>query len=692
MPGTAIVPPMLLAWLLLTLTAFTSAGTGDGGAAQPARAAIAAEGDHLGDAEVIEVKLHPEFQRVTVRLPDGRALPLEVTVTRAGTHPACDAEGLGVYPRWELLAAEGADVEIDPAGAASTRALCARLEQQAADLDIGLLDKPEPAEAPPEPPPDEGPRRSKVHLPTEAGFSWRPLHGLLLATLLAAGAALAGPVRRGLRGGPWPDLLAVLATSLLARLLLSQRGLIIAPDAGYERIEMAWDMVGAHPLYGGGFGVLHSPLQRLTGFDPAAIFDLHLGLSALAPPLLWAVAWSTTRERAGALLAGLSLALLPVALRLAGSEVEQVPLASFELLAMAAALSWRRNGAPSLAALAATAAAFAIQLRPEALAFGVLPGLLLLEGSWRRRSRAGLVAALVLAGFGLLRLVQLPLGEGAGALAAPDASALGYLGALLRPTWGGPGDGRGSTQVFLDLRHTPALLPLLALWGLTQLRDRARRGTVLIALAWWGLCLLPVFPKAWPQVDAWRLQLAAQAPCLLLAGVGVAALPRLRGAAVALAVLSALPLLPFAREQWAGQAEWQALAGQIATLPPTATVYVPEHEVHGAKQRQVGALLARRAGTQRPDWRPLSPFAAAPEPGPDIYVWQNLTCRIASLPGRHVVNDRRVNPCLQLSERCTLTPFATTVVPTLSDVDISFREEPVEVGLYRLDGCGGGEE
>ena len=527
-----------------------------------------------------------------------------------------------------------------------------------------------------------------------------PLQGTLLVLLGALVAACAGPVRRG-----WADLpraerldgLLVALAAVGARLLWSPRGLQVAPDAGYERLYLAWGLDAPHPLYGDGYASLHAALQRATGFDPQAVFGLHLALSCLAPVVLYALARGMLRAREGALVAGLGLALLPVALRLAGAEVAHVPLATLELLAVAGAWGFWQVGAPSLALLGALAAGFSAHLRPEAVPVLLLPVVLLGAGAWRHRTdtaqagAGGLAVVLLLALVGW-RLADFPELRDEGPVRFSTLLELSTWRGLLTPF----ADPRASDdriaawQIFLSPSVTSPILPLLVLLGLGGAALRRRDGgTVAVALAWWALALLPVFPKSWPLMDAWRLQLPAQAPLLLLAGLGTMALTTVawRWGALVLVIGSSLLYLPRVTEVWAGQAEWALMQRAIPQLPATATVLVPDHEKHGRKVAQVGALLTERAGMPEVRWALLSPFAAAPAATSDLFVWVNLSCRITELPGMHTVNDARVNPCIQVEQHCTLTPFLTETLPDRHDLDIAFAETPAVVGLYRVDEC-----
>lgn len=655
---------------------------------------LARVGEVLGDATVSRIEQHPQFERITVTLPDsGIALPLEVTFAHPDTSPACVFEGRAVYPRFELTGGQ-----VLPEASPATDALCARLEERGGGLTLlervqsegpggGARSQPTAAAG--------GGKDVELRIPGADLRPWRPLQALYGALALMVLLALPA-MRRSLADAPWRDGLVVAALGAVLRLSLSPRGLQIAPDAGYERLVEAWGINEPHPLYGDGYAALHAPLQWLTGWDPAALFDLHLALSALAPPLLWALAWLLLRERWGALLAGVGLATLPVALRLAGSEVAHVPLATLETLAVTAGVAFALRPAAALAAVSALAMGAAVHLRPEALPAALLPAGLLLGGAWRHREArstmvAGVVAASVLVVLVALRVASVPALAGDGPVRPAAFLSRSLWAAVVVPPLS-PLDHRESTfQVFLDPRTTSPLLPLLALAGLVLARGR-QRWVAALAVSWWGLALLPILPKAWPVLDAWRLQLAGQVPLLLLAGLGCSQLPRLRPVAVGLVAASLVFHVGMVRERWAGMDEWAWLGEALGRLPESATVLYADHEVHGAKTAQVGALLNRRAGDAEPWWTPMGEFVADPQPGSDLYAWFGLTCRIRTLPGRRVENDASVNPCLQLAQACRLTPFAVTEVGLRTDVDLAFLQTPVEVGLYRVDGCGEGHQ
>jgi hypothetical protein len=156
----------------------------------------------------------------------------------------------------------------------------------------------------------------------------------------------------------------------------------------------------------------------------------------------------------------------------------------------------------------------------------------------------------------------------AGALSPPD------IGALV-PRFGAPGPER-SFQLFLHAGFTPPVLLGLSLLGLAALRQRPF--VALFLLSWALVTTLPLAGKVLPLVDAVRLQLGGQAAWVLLAGIGVSALPRWATVAALLSFTLYFPLKP-----WVQTEEWTFLRRVVPTLSATTTVaYPPGHQREGA--------------------------------------------------------------------------------------------------------------
>ncbi len=516
------------------------------------------------------------------------------------------------------------------------------------------------------------------------------LHVLVLAVALAAVWALAGPGRRavvGLGASARRELVAIALVGLLSRLVLSRRGLLIGPDAGFERVVLAWGQQLDHPVYGGGFAALFGLLQPLTGWHPDTLFRANLGLSAAAVPLLWAIARGVAPDRPlVARLAGVGLATLPVALKLAGSEVMQVSVATLELAAVAAVVGAQRveTPRPSAAGLAVAAALFgglAVHVRPEAALFPLALGALGLLAAPGRRA----VAAGAAVGAALLAAPHFIDGApGAGVVRFSQLLHPGFWLDALWPRlwWSDPGMG----AVVVDARVTPLLVPVLAVCGVAL----GPRRPAAVGVVWWLATTAAVLPKAFPDVDALRLQLAGLAPALVLMGLGAAALldryadrPRVAALArpwalPALLALLVAPRIPWVLQRWATSWEWSLMRG--LDVAPGEIVRFADHTSHGEAVGRVGAWLA--PGTR---WLGLGEGG---DPSGQL-AWVGVACRARDREGSRALVDHRPGRCRELLDRCTLTAVHVAQVPPRTDVDISLGDAPVELGLYRVSDCAG---
>lgn len=659
---------ILAAWLLVALAQATP---------------LATPGEVLGGLEVLDVVEHREFQRVAVGLEDGRTLWIEVNANPSATG-ACAAHGLSVFPRWELLD-EAVELADQPPAVA---ALCERLQERGASLTVappqpqgrGWTAAADPSpDAEPLPLPHVGPAGSSDVPAPGFGRSWLhvPLVGLLLGLL----AALVGPVRRGWVGLSTVhrlDLGLVMVVGAAVRLLASPRGVFWGPFFGTSRLVEAWGQSQTHPLYGGGFAALHGPISAAFDHAPGAVFGTHLAFAALAPPLLWALAHlMAPNERVGPLVAGLGLALLPAHVWLSGSEVMHIPLATLELLSVAAAVGFTRTGSGALALVSALAIGFAVHIRPEVAPVALVPAAWVVAQPPRGAAKWVVAAALVIAALVGHRALDLafagstPAADYRMALASPR-----FWAAMVVPGVTSPGS-PPYTQVFLQLRLTPFVLPLFAAAGL--LLGRPRRGVVL-AVGWGALALLPVLAKSWPLADALRLQLPAQMPALLLAGLGAAAVVRrLRApvwAAPAAVLAVSVVTLPLAMRPWATHVARDFLYETAPSLPDGATVlYDDGNPTH---HPPFGRSLRAHTGAR---WVGIQEWRDAGEPASPLLAWLGESCQ--TRPHDGAPSDSVCG----LLDACTLVPWKTTPVPPRTDVDRVLPDPPVPVGFYRVDDC-----
>ena len=606
-------------------------------------------GEPLGDAVVEGQMEHPDFLRIDLRLADGRLLPVEITATRPGFTGACAAQGQSAYPRWELLG-EARTVEDQPP---AVQALCARLAARAAPIAL-----PAPAEAAPAP---------AVDAPVSAGLlraqTPRVLRGVLVGIGLLV-AQIAG--RRA--GKRWIEPALLFVGALLLRLLRDAVP-FVGPDAAFEVLGMALGDQDPHPLYGGGYTALHALGQQLAPGSLGAVWATQAVLGAMAAPFAWALVRGLHREDPlPARFAGVAMALLPVHLLLSASEVQHIGLLTLLLLGGAALV---RAEAGLLAGLCF---GFAAHVRPEAIPLcGLLLGLLLLQAGRRPGAWAGLLLG---AGLVLLRILDLPLQEGAGPSRLDHLASTEALLALVRPVFSldAAAPVTGAFQVFLHPAFTPVALPLLAVLALIRQPRRV------LPLALLGLvALLPVLLKSWPHVDAWRLQLVALALGVVAASLGLIGLPRRLGAvALGLVVVGSAARTPTLAADWAPHAAWRWLRAQ--TLPADTTLLIPDHSTHAAAMIRV--LPSLFPGVQGLG---MGAYLADPPPVQGLIAWIGPTCALAELPGRREAPP--ADPCAALQARCALVPLQTTTLPARGDLDLVLRADPVAIGLFRVDGC-----
>jgi hypothetical protein len=629
----------MMLWVLL-------AGTG-WGAEPELHGALADVGDALDGAVVTRVETHPEYERYWLRQADGRESVAEMVT---GADGMCEVGDLTLFPRPELGASNGT---------VGLQALCARMAERSPHLRArrgegsgeepirGLGGAPDGASggATEE---GSGPESEAVALPRSPGprdvnapVVPSVLHGaLLLLVALAIG-----------RARPDRMLLGVGAAALAARLLCAPMGIVNGNLAGYEKLVLARGTL-AVPPYGEGWGAL---MGLVPGW-PDSVFRVDLLLAVLAAPLLAALVRRAAGARAG-LAAGLLFALLPTHVAVSASETMHVSVLTFELgavLAADAVVRARRADARAFAdaLIAALATGLAVHIRPDALPFvAVLPGWMAVV--WATRSRGamggdvpgearGIVGPVLAGGIVLAALVGWRLAT----LGTAPSTGLVHLPGLhaLLPELG-PVGATARFQLFWHAGFTPPVLWGLAALGLAVL---LRRGRALQAVGWlaWALIVtLPFVEKAWPGVDAVRLQLSGQAPWVALAGIGLAVLPRW---ALPMALVA---MLPFLREPpWVQTEEWRFLHAVVPTLPEGATVrYDPRPQRAAAFAAVMEALGPAR-------WSPTA----------GTYTWVGLDCRVAG--------DCDLAGC---------TPYRTTVLAGRVDADLTLSDR--SVGLWK---CG----
>lgn len=453
-----------------------------------------------------------------------------------------------------------------------------------------------------------------------------PLFGPAVAALALA-LALRAPRHR--------EVLAVGLAALALRLALGAFSPFHANGQGDLWVAGARDpRLLSH--YGPGYPELFGALAALWPPEQA-IFLANAVLSAATCAALTAVARGFGLDPTRAALAGLLLAVDPVALRVAATESYLVPAA---LLPLGVALAGQRGG-PAGFALVAALAALAARLHPTAWPPLALAPLLVptLRGAAQTAVAAGLGAALtsgvVLAD--VLRAVD------DGRLARPGAD--------------------------LDPARLAAALTLCA------------------AVAWRARPLLPAVAAAaaadlalrasYAQHDLWQLAFdLLYLPALLLglAAVLPAGRPAALGLAAALTALLAAQRGPWLTWRSLDHHEHHAARAWLAEVEPgCAVLYVGRTDAVVTVHLPVppdGVTTVPLDARGPLDLRPLVPAGC---------VWYLRTSACSTTTGAAA--------CARVEGGLRLTEVATSSVPAVpSHRDVRYRADPVTLAWLRVDG------
>lgn len=644
-------------------------------------ASLASVGEMVGGAEVVELVDHPEFHRVLVRLPDSRTLTIELVATDVPLG-ACTHHGHALQPRWELLGVSGLGVEDQPP---VVMRLCERLAASPPDLSLAML-RPQTA-------PDAAGDPREVQ-----GFRLRPLHGVLGALVCAGlvGLLRFRPVlQTGRQHSARWEIGLVAALGLVLRLILGLWAPLWAPLFGFGRFASVMGSLDPVSLYGDGFASTMTLFTAVLGASSTSILVANLVLGALVPPLACALLRILMPDRPGAALCGGVLAaMLPVHVWLSTTEVMHVSLATFELLAVVAAVLFTRHdaserlGSAGLAIASGLATVMAVHTRPEAIPFVLVPALVvLLHASRGHRGAALLAGLLVTAGFGL-RVAEMAFDI------RDEASALRYdlLGSprqWLALVW--PDFSLHPTRSFISVAARPALtsplLPVLA--GIGLLRAPRRLGAWLAV--WWLVSIVPVLPKGWPLADAYRLQLASLLPLVLLAGLGIGqaliwlearhpGLHRWRWPALGCFALCLGPQLVLERPDWGTLDEARHMMEETPKVPPRTTVLYDDGNPHAVSIASWGRLAA--PGTR---WVGIGEAESMLETMEGLVAWVGTSC--TEQAERDATAAVPAEACRRLKAACSLRPESTRTVPLTGDIDRTFLGRDSVVGFFRVEDC-----
>lgn len=623
--------------------------------------AFASFGEPPPGHRLLSEAVGPDLARFEFESPEVGHYWIDVTPDRGGG-ALCRGAGLAVQLRRSLTEAEDFVLDGLPA---PVSAVCDGLAAAAPSLHLAMAVA-VPSDRTPDPDvlvdPASGAPAPDTPGPRLAIWQPRPWQAVVLGAALAALASLAGLPRD--RRALVAAALALAAAAL--RLAVAPVTVLLGGDAAYERLVTALGRGAPDRYYGETWlsaqGLVSGALRGL-GVAPARptdfVHDSNLVASALAPPLLYALALRLGLSARAALAAGAALVVWPQAVELARMEDHAVLAGTLQLAVAVAALGTRR----AELAFAVLGAALLGHLRPDQ---GPTAAVLLLPlAAARRWGWFGLGAALLAA-----RLTYLP-----GAAHSP----IDYARLV------SPRDWPPMVQAFWAPAGAlaPALLTLAGLAGVLAAVPGVRTLSPWRA-AWVALVLgsvtLPYLPKDLPAADPLRFSLPALGWLLLAATAGAggalraARADRRVAAAVAVALLATTQVpraAPAHPRPWVWEEEYRFLRAELP-LP-------------------VGDALAPGAQDQ------LGWYDDAQDPNGGFGLWLTLSSGVAWRPwGR---GEPREGDLVYRGSadhlagrwegaRCGLEPVAETEVAPASDGWVDFGPAPVRLTLYRVRECG----
>ncbi|MBF0613974.1 MAG: glycosyltransferase family 39 protein [Magnetococcales bacterium] len=327
-----------------------------------------------------------------------------------------------------------------------------------------------------------------------------------------------------------------------------------------------------------GYPFLVSLLFRLAGTSEQAAFWLNNGLLGLTAVTVFLLIFPLGGGWRTGLFAALIVIFIPQNLHWFNTTSAEPAAALTVAMAILAGFYYRHVQTGSALILLTLLTAFALSFRPESLL--LLPLIALTTLPVIRTHPISLFVALILF-FCLTMPLWLHLGlfhnHPWGSSGKPFS--LDYFSAnLLTNGWH-----------YLNNQHHPLLFSLLALLGLTSIRQRPLAVTVIILWFWffWGIFLF-FYAGSYQYGADVRFSVVSSVPLALLAGLGSDALwhrssrwtgnlPATRtGLMIALLGCSLFPFLPQIRatthEAWAARADVRFARQMVSHLPPEALV------------------------------------------------------------------------------------------------------------------------
>lgn len=518
-----------------------------------------------------------------------------------------------------------------------------------------------------------------VPLPTQPFWLMGPRPFVLLAwlALLVLGVRA---LRRSWKIQPFTRreqlaTLLVVAVAAVVRLEFAPRAFLHELYKSASATEFL--LTGALSPYGEAIGAPALLLDTLLGTGEQGLFALNLVLSVLSVPAMLLLDFALFGRRPASWLTALAVALWPMHVRFAACE--EVWTASLALLALSLT-AWRWflvHKRTDLLAITALTTALLVQLRPEWLFVPVfhVTLLLALEGPlglirlpWRR---------LLLFALPLIALLLWQV------RAVGPGHALELPGAHIAQLWSP-----------IDPQTTSAWMTALLCAGLVCSLFKRRRAYLALWLLAMHLTLtlleFAFFSTMGPYAQ--RVQIVPMG--LLLPLVGLAGdmlahfLPQPLAFALPVLGLTTQFFLHLPQITWqsAQQAEWNFLQEAAPKLPRHFRLLTRAGEGHVAAFPQ---YVLKRSGKDVPQSAVLDTIERVergdwPEPGPDLLVYEGMSCWLFGDELGNVALPRQA--CEQVRAHYVLTPLEIRDLPPVPYPPI--RHHPpgkngFQVGFYR---------
>lgn len=526
------------------------------------------------------------------------------------------------------------------------------------------------------------------------------VRGTILVLVLVAFVSTALSLRVRVRANGlnylWVTGLAIVTVGgLVLRIFVSPHGFLHEFYHHSEWIVEALDNPGLQSMYGETGPAIYRLTSALFGGRETTVFATNSVMAGLTVPLTALLALALFGNGPQALFAGALMAVFPLHLRFAGSEVAVIPAVLFAVWSFFLLLEWvDRRAVSSLVGLVATTA-LTMQARTELLVFPILlVAFVVIARGFGAVKRVNVTHVIVAVG-GLAILVLVRLFH---VLSVPGIGPE-YVGIIARlDTYLNPFNAT-RIHVFFDPEVTPPVLWLLAVAGGVYVwRAGWRRQLLALAVPAIGYFLLSSwFFSHTPYLR--RTQVFCTPYWAILSAGALVSTTRMNG--TVRKGLSALVLLlplvglwgqrDFVTTPTEAQQEWEFVKRTVPNLPPDATILAFARSA-GPDMDPFPVVLLRSSGRDDikiKDLRyVLDGREAWPDPGPNVFFYRGMYCNFAPVNGGPAP-EPMARDCATVFNYYKTSPFKTDLLDGAMSSNLQysgFNRGPWTVGYYQLIG------